>query len=128
MGGLGRSIAFPSHDTIHYSFSSFDNVILFSCQNIPCICILLVFVCPFSVTIQCFIDLPSLYFLNLSMNSLTSFVAISFTFSLGISYFVLSFFILSSVNVPVRNIAFGVSFSCSAILTFHSLAFFLLHS
>ena len=35
---------------------------LFECQNIPCICILLVFVCPFSVTIQCLIDFFSYLF------------------------------------------------------------------
>ena len=71
---------------------------------------------------------PPFILLILSRNSLTSFVAISFTSSLGMLYFFDNFSILSSVNVPVKNVAVGVSLSCSAFLILHSLAFFRLHS
>ena len=56
----------------------------------------------------CLIDFFSLFVcLILSRNSLTSFVAISFTFSLSIPYFFDSCSILLSVNVPVKNMAEG---------------------
>ena len=57
--------------------------------------------------------------LILSRNSLTSFVAISFTFFLSIPYFLDSCSILSSVNVPVKNMAEGLFLISSLILTLH---------
>ena len=101
--------------TIFFSIHSLS----LSVNNIPCRCILSVFLCPNSVMSQCFILLP-VSFLHLSKNRLTAKVATALLSWIFISLHNLSN--SSSLNVSVINMPL-LTFNSSLSLTCHSLFF-----